>query len=311
MMSRYQRGAASNHFPVYHHCHSIFSWVAGLAPVLSPHTLGPGRDADRRKKTGWRRRIVIKEDLAAEERSLQGWVSSCAGPQSCSHWSLFSIIMSCVVWAPDLGRSTSLVTSHSLSLSCWWRAWFGYAEVLLIHHSQQNQPSLISHCVSPLVEEEGSLSKKTWLQKNPQQQVSSCPGPCCCSWWTCPLSPRGQRQSSPGGTGSRSMGVQGQFLRCRATLNKLNRWATKNWNIFSFWCTNIYSADTKIISLSGLSLSLSLSSIKAVEIAVVQSRDEKELCQVDCKPGQFRVVFLRVLPGFHPTNKILLNKKLI
>jgi len=117
MMSRYQRGAASNHFPVYHHCHSIFSWVAGLAPVLSPHTLGPGRDADRRKKTGWRRRIVIKEDLAAEERSLQGWVSSCAGPQSCSHWSLFSIMMSCVVWAPDLGRSTSLVTSHSLSLS--------------------------------------------------------------------------------------------------------------------------------------------------------------------------------------------------
>lgn len=27
----------------------------------------PGRDADRRKKTGWRRWIVIKEDLVAEE----------------------------------------------------------------------------------------------------------------------------------------------------------------------------------------------------------------------------------------------------
>ena len=30
--------------------------------------IGPGRDADRRKKTGRRRRIVIKEDLVAEAR---------------------------------------------------------------------------------------------------------------------------------------------------------------------------------------------------------------------------------------------------
>merc|ERR1711981_1193706 len=43
---------------------------------------GPGRDADRRKKTGCRRRNVIKEHLDAEDRKTD-WLeaaSSCSGP---------------------------------------------------------------------------------------------------------------------------------------------------------------------------------------------------------------------------------------
>jgi len=40
-----------------------------------------GRDADRRKKTGRRRWIVIKEHLAAEERRFgNGWRAPVPGP---------------------------------------------------------------------------------------------------------------------------------------------------------------------------------------------------------------------------------------
>jgi len=42
---------------------------------------GSGRDVGRRKKTGCRRRIVLTEDLAAEDRRRGGWASSSTGPQ--------------------------------------------------------------------------------------------------------------------------------------------------------------------------------------------------------------------------------------
>jgi len=56
---------------VHHHC-SISRVVVS----------GTGRDAGRRKKTGSRRRIVLTEDLAAEDWRPGGWASSCIGPQS-------------------------------------------------------------------------------------------------------------------------------------------------------------------------------------------------------------------------------------
>ena len=41
----------------------------------------PGRDADRREKTGRRRWTVIKEDLAAEDRRFgHGWRAPVLGP---------------------------------------------------------------------------------------------------------------------------------------------------------------------------------------------------------------------------------------
>jgi len=79
------KGPESPSHTSHKHCHTTLSLshIIFLSHYLC-HTLslGPGRDADRRKKTGSRRRIVIKEHLVAEDRKriVAVSVSSCRGP---------------------------------------------------------------------------------------------------------------------------------------------------------------------------------------------------------------------------------------
>jgi len=140
----------------------------------------------RRKKTGWRRRIVNKEDLVAEDRKRR---------QRC-------------LWAPDQGRvrcqSTATVHRHyhNHSLAHYWVQYWardGHGEVFpratVLGLTVRASRSIRHHCLETwgvltslswthiyiytlftfswsdeteerrLVEEEGSLTKKTWLQK--------------------------------------------------------------------------------------------------------------------------------------------------
>jgi len=88
----------SSTFPLYPNqlaCNvSVLSHLHGMQDTVFPHwayevlghhggvLLGPGRDADWRKKTGRRRWIVNKEDLAAEDRKriAMVWWAPAPGP---------------------------------------------------------------------------------------------------------------------------------------------------------------------------------------------------------------------------------------
>jgi len=124
-----------------------------VSPSSSSHTishthaslvvlgLGLGRDADRRKKTGSRRRIVIKEHLVAEDRKriFGGSASSWKGPESPSHTS-------------HKHCHNTLSLSHHLPVTF---------SVTLCHLARVVMPTEERR----LVAEEGSLSKNTWSQK--------------------------------------------------------------------------------------------------------------------------------------------------
>lgn len=134
-------------FPTFPQFPSIFphrplarlSWPISGNCCSHKHTLshyhhgvgGPGRDADRRKKTGCRRRNVIKEHLAAEDRKRirRPSESSCKGP----------------------GAATHTHTLHNTA----------YCSTLTHTHSLAEMPAEERR----LVAEEGSYSKNTWMQK--------------------------------------------------------------------------------------------------------------------------------------------------
>jgi len=133
-----------------------------------------------------------------------------------------------VRWAPALGPN--------IAVGCWWapvlgptplvvkcviscRAWFGYAGVSP-GIFQQSQPSL--SWIQDWLKKKDRNQRRPGRRRNLGSRWAPALGPAASSWW---------RLSSPWTTftrsrsTSRSMGVQGQFLRYRATLNKLNRFS--------------------------------------------------------------------------------------
>lgn len=197
------------------HC---FCWASSTPGPQLFTSVGSGRDADRRKKTGWRRRIVIKEDLVAEETvaklgELQPWAPT--------------LWLSWCWWAPVPGPtplSCHTITSHLSPLSVSGVVRIGRGPLIL--SILQSQPSLTLSwswrgpktgwrrrivIKEDLVAEEtlaaGELLSWALLSLVVKTVLVLWP-------WT---------SFTRSGFLSRSMGVQGQFLRCRAILNKLKR----------------------------------------------------------------------------------------
>ena len=144
--------------------------------------LGLGRDADRRKKTGCRRRIVIKEDLDAEDRKRMAVPGEllCRAQHRLSHTYTVTCIslsspptlsgLTCIY--PWTGVVRDILGSPILKFPQEPAVYFNFSLVEMPTEERR------------LVEEEGSQTKKTWLQKkeDSKEEVSSCLGPCSFFW---------------------------------------------------------------------------------------------------------------------------------
>jgi len=125
--------------------------------------LGLGRDADRRKKTGCRRRIVIKEDLDAEDRKRMAVSGEllCRAQHRLSHTYTVTCIslsspptlsgLTCIY--PWTGVVRDILGSPILKFPQEPAVYFNFSLVEMPTEERR------------LVEEEGSQTKKTWLQK--------------------------------------------------------------------------------------------------------------------------------------------------
>ena len=121
----------------------------------------PGRDAGRRKKTGRRRRIVIKEYLVCSRRKkisgeAAGWESSSEGPQSPG-----LMLSSCI----ETDRLMFMFPNTSQTESyCFLQTTVSLNGTLkyLVSLSPLRNLAVMSAEERRLAEKEGSLSKNTW-----------------------------------------------------------------------------------------------------------------------------------------------------
>merc|ERR1719216_226043 len=89
---------------VTHHTSTVTTLCHILCHTLS---LGPGRDADRRKKTGSRRRIVIKEHLS--QKIARGFSAARRAPEKGPSLR--------VTFTPTLSHSITTTLSHYLPVT--------------------------------------------------------------------------------------------------------------------------------------------------------------------------------------------------
>lgn len=158
-------------------------------PHFSQHLGGlvhtrAGRDADRRKKTGSRRWIEIKEHLVAEDRkrmSVSGELLCRAQtPSLATHSQPHAYHNHCLhhqnyrvsFYLPLDGRGQGHIRVFDPKIPARASRLFYFSLVEMPTEERR------------LVEEEGSQTKKTWLQKREDQeeQASSCSGPCSPFW---------------------------------------------------------------------------------------------------------------------------------
>ena len=127
---------------------------------------GSGRDAGRRKKTGCRRRTVIKEDLAAEERrKTEAGRAPMLGP-SLQVGPMASLFHAQLLTSTQ--TNNKLFYLRMVACSVWPSCLLGHccglsfsAQDLAVTPAEERR----------LAAEEGSLSKKTWLRKKERQRL--------------------------------------------------------------------------------------------------------------------------------------------